>query len=127
MLERRVGNDGSHAVEQSAAGQEFSLLGGPLYRLGCRFGLVRRRTNTFRLGLVLGLLPWLALLALAVVEGLINEFFDIKVIGAHVRLLMVIPLLFVCESALDPRVASFVNRTLRSRTVAAGALPALES
>lgn len=124
---QRTGTDGSQAVAQAAAGPAFSLLGGPLYRLGCRLGLVRRRTNTVRLGLVLGLAPWLVLLVLAVVEGLISEFFDIRVIGAHVRLLMLIPLLFVCESALDPRMASFVDRTLRSRTVATGALPALES
>lgn len=122
-----VNKSALQSTERTATGQEFSLLGGPLYRLGSRLGLVRRRTNTVRLGLVLGLLPWIILLAFAVIDGLVDEFFGIKVIGAHVRLLVLIPLLFVCESALDPRAASFVDRTLRSRTVAVGALPALES
>jgi hypothetical protein len=106
--------------------QQFSLLGGPLYRLGCRLGLVRG-TNTIKLGLVLGILPWLVLLALAFIDGLGHQFFTIKVIGAHVRLLVVIPLLFICESVLDPRMASFVNWTLRARAVAPGSRPVLEA
>jgi hypothetical protein len=106
--------------------QQFSLLGGPLYRLGCRLGLVRR-TNTVKLGLVLGILPWLALMALALIDGLGHQFFTIRVIGAHVRLLVVIPLLFICESVLDPRMASFVDWTLRARAVATRSRPALEA
>jgi hypothetical protein len=106
--------------------QQFSLLGGPLYRLGCRLGLVRG-TNTVKLGLVLGILPWLVLLALALIDGLGQQFLTIRVIGAHVRLLVVIPLLFICESALDPRMAGFVNWTLRARAVATGSRPSLEA
>jgi hypothetical protein len=105
----------------------FSLLGGPLHRVGCRLGLVRGRTNTVMLGLVLGVLPWVVLWVLALIEGLGDAFFSIKVIGGHVRLLVAIPLFFVCESVVDPRMASFVNWTLRARAVAARALPALES
>ncbi|NWG87550.1 MAG: hypothetical protein HXY26_08600, partial [Hydrogenophilaceae bacterium] len=41
--------------------KKLSLLGGPLHRMGRRLGLVRD-TNTFRLGLALGLVPWLILL-----------------------------------------------------------------
>ena len=55
---------------------DFSLLGGPLYRLGCRLGLVHGRTNTITLGLVLGALPWIVLVALALVEGLGQVLFS---------------------------------------------------
>jgi hypothetical protein len=50
-----------------------------------------------------------------------------RVIAAHVRLLVLIPLLFIGESALDPRMASFVNWTLRARAVATQSRPALEA
>lgn len=106
--------------------QQFSLLGGPLYRLGCRLGLVRG-TNTVTLGLVLGILPWLVLLALVLIDGLGQQFLTMRVIAAHVRLLVLIPLLFIGESALDPRMASFVNWTLRARAVATHSRPALEA
>jgi hypothetical protein len=106
--------------------QQFSLLGGPLYRLGCQLGLVRG-TNTVKLGLVIGILPWLVLLALALIDGLGQQFLTMKPIAAHVRLLVVIPLLFICESAVAPRMASFVNWTLRARAVAKHSRPALEA
>jgi hypothetical protein len=54
-------------MENPEACEDLSLLGGPLHRLGCRLGLVRGGTNTVVFGLVLGALPWLALLALALV------------------------------------------------------------
>jgi hypothetical protein len=107
--------------------RDFSLLGGPLYRLGCRLGLVRDGTNTIALGLVLGAFPWVVLLALALVEGLGHALFSIALIGRHVRLLVVIPLLFVCEAFIDPRFTAFVNGIVRSQVVPAPARPALES
>jgi hypothetical protein len=106
---------------------DFSLLGGPLYRLGCRLGLVHDRTNTVALGLVLGAIPWIVLVALALVEGLGHVLFSIEAIGAHVRLLVTIPLLFVCEAFIDPRFTAFVHEILRSQVVPATARPALES
>ncbi|HEY7318130.1 MAG TPA: hypothetical protein VIE89_11195 [Candidatus Binatia bacterium] len=106
---------------------DFSLLGGPLYRLGCRLGLVRDRTNTIALGLVLGAFPWIVLVALALVEGLGHVLFSIEAIGAHVRLLVAIPLLFVCEAFIDPRFTAFVHGIVRSQVVPATACPGLES
>jgi hypothetical protein len=106
---------------------DFSLLGGPLYRLGCRLGLVRDRTNTVVLGLVLGAFPWVVLVALALVEGLGHLLFSIELIGRHVRLLVAIPLLFVCEAFIDPRFTAFVHGIVRSQVVPATARPALES
>jgi hypothetical protein len=105
---------------------DFSLLGGPLYRLGCRLGLVRDGTNTTALGLVLGAFLWIVLLALALVEGLGHALFSIGAIGGHVRLLVVIPLLFVCEAFIDPRFTAFVHGIVRSQVVPATARPALD-
>jgi hypothetical protein len=106
---------------------DFSLLGGPLYRLGCHLGLVRDRTNTVAIGLVLGAFPWIVLVALALVEGFGHVLFSIEAIGAHVRLLVVIPLLFVCEAFIDPRFTGFVHGIVRSQVVPLTARPALES
>jgi hypothetical protein len=106
---------------------DFSLLGGPLYWLGCRLGLVRGGTNTVPLGLVLGSFPWVVLLALALVEGLGQALFSLEVIGRHIRLLVAIPLLFVCEASIDPRFTAFIHLIVRSQVVPATVRPALES
>jgi hypothetical protein len=105
---------------------EFSLLGGPLHRLGARLGLVRGN-NTIALGLALGFLPWLVLLALAVVAGVARELFSLTVIAADIRLLVVIPLFFVCETSLDPQMRRFVDTIIRSGVAPESALPALQS
>lgn len=114
-------------MEEREKIQELSLLGGPLHRLGCRLGLVRGGTNTVALGLALGLITWGVLVALAVIEGVSHEIFLLSVIGGHVRLLVGIPLFFLCESMLDPRVTAFVQMIVRSRVVPESALPVLES
>jgi hypothetical protein len=114
-------------MEKREGLEDFSLLGGPLHRLGCRLGLVRGGTNTVALGLVLGAFPWIVLLALALVEGFGHVLFSIEAIGAHVRLLVAIPLLFVCETFIDPRFTAFVHGIVRSQVVPATARPALQS
>jgi hypothetical protein len=107
--------------------EKFSLLGGPLHRLGRYLGLVRGETNTVALGLLLGLLPWSILLALASIGGVSDRLFSLSVIAVQVRLLVVIPLFFLCESSLDPRLRDFVWTIVRSGVVPSNALPALES
>ena len=107
--------------------EEFSLLGGPLHRLGCRLGLVRGGTNTVALGLALGLIVWTVLVVLAFIEGVSHQVFSLSVIGAHVRLLLVIPLFFLCESWVDPRMTAFVRTIVLSGVVSQNTLPALES
>jgi len=104
----------------------FSLLGGPLHRLGRLLGLVRDGTNTIAIGLVLGMCLWLVLVVLALVERLGHVLFSIEAVGAHVRLLAAIPLLFLCETMIDPRFATFVRRMMRLRVVRASARPELE-
>ncbi len=103
---------------------EFSLFGGPLQRLGRRVGLVRGG-NTFWLGVALGLLAWGVLVLLALVMGAGHKLFTLAVIGAHVRLLVAIPLFFLCETWVAPRMADFVRDIVRSGLVTEGALPTL--
>jgi hypothetical protein len=79
------------------------------------------------LGLVLGWLTWCILWPLAWIDGSSSELFSLSVIGGHARLLVVIPLFFLCESLFGPRAAAFVNSTLPARIVARQALPALEA
>jgi len=114
-------------MERGEGAADFSLLGGPLHRLGCRVGLVRAGTNTTAIGLALGTVPWLVLVALALPEGLGPVLFSIDAIGAHVRLLVAIPLLFVCEAFVDPRFGAFVHEIVRAQVVPETARAALES
>jgi hypothetical protein len=107
--------------------EKFSLAGGPLYGLGCKLGLVSHGANTVKLGLALGLLSWTILLVLALVEGVGSQVFSFSVIGGHVRLLLVVPLFFVCESIVIPRMTVFIQTIVKSRVVPDKALPDLES
>src|SRR3954449_779860 len=106
--------------------ESFSLLGGPLYELGRRLGLVRGETNTVLLGLALGWGLWLLIIALTLMEGVTNQVFSL-VVGEHARLLLVIPLFFVCESWVAPRMAAFVGTITRSGVVRPDARPALKA
>jgi hypothetical protein len=112
-------------MEEPGRLEKFSLLGGPLHRLGRRLGLVRGEANTVALGLALGLFLWSILLALALIEGVSDRLFSLSVIAGNVRLLVVIPLLFLCESSLDPRLRDFVSTIVRSGVVPGNTLPAL--
>jgi hypothetical protein len=105
----------------------FSLVGGPLHQLGRRIGLVRGETNTVRLGFALGWGLWLLIVAVALIEGVTDRLFSMSVIGGHARLLVVIPLFFICESSVAPRMAAFVSTIRRSGVVPSSAWPALEA
>jgi hypothetical protein len=70
----------------------FSLLGGPLYQLGRRLGLVRGETNTVLLGLALGGGTWIVIVVLAAIGGVVDRLWSLSVIGGHARLLVAIPL-----------------------------------
>jgi len=114
-------------MEEGNKIQEFKLLGGPLQRLGCRLGLVREGTNTVWLGIALGLLAWGVLMLLALLQGVGHKIFSLAVIGVHVRLLIVIPLFFLCETLVAPRMAEFVRNIISSGLVPEAELPALGS
>ncbi|OGU23219.1 MAG: hypothetical protein A2580_09065 [Hydrogenophilales bacterium RIFOXYD1_FULL_62_11] len=115
----------ARTMKDHGISEEFSLLGGPLHRMGCRLGLVRGGTHTIRLGLALGVIPWLILMVLVFIEGAGHQIFSPSVIGVHARLLLAIPLFFLCESLLDPRVAMFVRTLVRSEVVPPHARPTL--
>jgi len=106
---------------------EFSLLGGPLHWLGCRLGLVRVGTNTVWLGVALGLLAWGVLMLLALLQGFGHKVFSLALIGVHVRFLVALPLFFVCETWVVPRMVEFVRNIVRSGLVPETELPALTS
>lgn len=106
---------------------ELSLLGGPLHWLGSRMGLVRGGTDTVLLGVTLGLLGWGVLMLLALPQGLGHTVFSLSAIGVHARLLVAIPLFFVCETQVAPRMVEFVRNIVRSEVVSSSSLPALES
>jgi hypothetical protein len=106
---------------------ELSLFGGLLHRLGVRLGLVKGRTRTFKLGLALGLVAWAVLIAMAFLQGRGIKIFSLELIGAHVRLLVAIPLFFFCESFVVPRMAEFVQNIANSGVVPEEEWPALAS
>jgi hypothetical protein len=106
---------------------ELALLGGPLHRLGRLLGLVRGQNNTIPLGLALSLLAWGVLMLLGIVEGFGAKAFSLKVLGLHVRLLVAIPLLFICESLAVHRMAGFAVYLVRSGLVPHASLQGLSS
>jgi len=104
---------------------EFRLLGGPLHRFARRLGLVRGGTNTAPFGLALGLFLWGVAMVLQVVDGRAGDLLSISLIGAHVRLLVVIPCLFVAEAWAGPRWTTFVDTIVKSGVVRSADHPAL--
>jgi len=106
---------------------ELSLSDGPLHWLGCQLGLVRGETDTFRLGVALGLLTWGILILLVLLQGVGHKVFSLAVIGVHVRLLVAIPLFFMCETWVDPQMAEFVRNIVGSGLVPGTELSTLAS
>jgi hypothetical protein len=88
-------------------------------------GLVRAGTNTFRLGLVLAGLAWGVLVLLSLLQGTTHRVFSLALIAGHVRLLVAIPLFFLGETWVAPRVTEFVGNILDSGLVPEMEEPAL--
>jgi len=106
--------------------EAFSVVGGPLHQLGRHLGLVRE-TNTVPLGVALGVGLWLVIVALAMAQGVGERLFDLSVIAVHARLLLVVPLFFICESWIGPRMTAFVATIARTGVVPPEAKPALDT
>ncbi len=113
-------------MNDSSQAEPFTLLGGPLHQLGRRLGLVRG-TNTVRLGFALGVGLWLVVVALALVQGVTERVFALSVVGGHARLLLVIPLFFICESWVGPRMTAFVATMARTGVVPPAATARLDA
>ena len=114
-------------MNASESSQSFSVLGGPLHRAGRRLGLVRGETNTIMLGLVLGWGPWLLILGLALIEGITDRMLSMALVAAHARLLLVIPLIFISETWVTPRMAACVATIARYGIVSPDDRPALDA
>ena len=114
-------------MNASESPQSFSVLGGPLHRTGQRLGLVRGEANTILLGLALGWAPWLLVVGLALIEGVADRMFSMALVAGHARLLLVIPLIFVSESWVTPRMAACVATIARYGIVSPDDRPALEA
>lgn len=56
---------------------DFSLLGGPLHRIGCNLGLIRGGINSVPLGLAIGGFLWTVALVLTLIEGTSGQFFSL--------------------------------------------------
>jgi hypothetical protein len=106
--------------------ENFSLLGGPLHRLGARLGLVRHASNTIALGLALGALCWFVLIALASAKGGTGNLLSLTAIAVHARLLLALPLLFVAETGLDAKIREFMALMAHSEFAGEKTLPELE-
>jgi hypothetical protein len=70
---------------------------------------------------------WTVFVALAFAGGVADQVFSLSLIGAHVRLLVVVPLFFLCETAFDPRVTEFVGSLVHSGVVPKSEVSALQS
>jgi hypothetical protein len=106
---------------------EFTVFGGPLNRLGEKLGLVRNNTNSIRIGLVLGLLTWIILMFFTLLQGSMQKTLTLAFLAGHVRFLVVIPLFFVCETWVAPRMTEFVQNILNSGLVSESERPVFDS
>ena len=124
-------NEGANSILQET--QDFSLvLGGPLFQLlrrshlsGDTLELIRQRI------VVIALLAWLPLLALAALEGqalggraAIPFLLDVDV---HVRFLVTLPLLIVAELVVHQRMRLVVSQFLERNLIPASALPRFDA
>jgi hypothetical protein len=116
-----------HAGATPGSPPSFSLIGGPLYLAGRHLGLVREESNTVVLGLVLGWGLWLLIACLALIEGVADRMLSMALVAAHARLLLVIPLIFISESWVTPRMAASVATIARDGIVPADDRPALDA
>ncbi|MCK7478404.1 MAG: hypothetical protein M0C28_14150 [Candidatus Moduliflexus flocculans] len=76
-LDEFIHDRATSPMEARNSFEEFSLLGGPLYRLGQRMHLFRGVTDTVMQGLALGVLLWGVLVALAFFAGVSDRLFSL--------------------------------------------------
>jgi hypothetical protein len=111
--------------------EDFSLVrGGPLYRLGLAIGGPTTRGALTWLSVAIALLTWLPLLALnafgsTLTSGSTIPFFPS--LGAHVRLLLAIPLFFAAEFIFDRRVRQVVSTIVETGVVTPADVPRLDA
>ena len=99
----------------------FSLMqGGVLHRAGQSLGVPAGGRGLVYLGLGLAVLTWLPLLVFAIAAGTIADGRTVPFVagvGAHIRLLVGIPLFFLAEAVFDLRVGQVINALVESHLV----------
>jgi hypothetical protein len=117
------------AVENAGRITAFSLTeGGPVYGLGRRMRAFGRPLGQPGLGVVLALVAWVPLMGFAALQSVASgpEVSFLASISTHVRFLVAIPLAFVGEMWIDPRLRQFVRGLVASRLVLPAEVPALD-
>jgi hypothetical protein len=97
--------------------EAFSLRGGPLQRVVHRLGLALGQRDGLGLGLALAAALWAVLMTLAVLEGKTSRLLSLDMIGGHVRIGVVIPLLFSCDRTLDARIRAFLGEIVHTGVI----------
>jgi hypothetical protein len=103
---------GAHDAASNAGDpviEQFTVFGGPIHGLLRRIRILRGGSRPVALGLSIGMFLWMVLIGLAALDGILEHLFRLDVIAGHVRLLVAIPLLFICESYVSPRMGTFVR------------------
>jgi hypothetical protein len=110
---------------------EFSLVqGGPVYGLTRRLRAFGRPIGQVGLGAGIALVAWVPLLGFTLLEsprpgeGTTVSF--LESINTHVRFLIAIPVAFLAELWIDPRLRQFVQGLVTTRLVPRSELPSLE-
>ena len=111
---------------------DFSvILGGPLYQLYLRFGLLKPPLNLMRRRIVGSvLIVWLPLLLLSIVAGRsiagveVPFLYDIE---GHVRFLLALPLLIAAEIVVHTRIRPVVTQFVERGIVVAEDLPRFDA
>jgi hypothetical protein len=109
---------------------QFSLVqGGPVYGL-TRLRVFGRPLGQLGLGVGIALVAWLPLLGFSLVEGRGSgegtTVSFLESINTHVRFLVAIPLSFVAELWIDPRLRQFVQGLVTMGLVPRSEVPSLE-
>jgi hypothetical protein len=115
-------------VVRDTGGAVPSLIGGPLHKLGARLGLVDAAAGrSVAMGIAIGCILWGGIVVFAGVSGTIDTVFALNVVGGHVRLLVTIPLFFVCESMLAPHLRRLVEGLRHAEIVPSAQRPQFDA
>jgi hypothetical protein len=105
------------SLQADLSSDRLSTTRGPLLQVAGHLGLIGRSGSSVPAGLAIGAGLWLVLVLLAHFEGAGHRLWTLEAIAGHVRLLLVIPLLFLAESMFEPRVRDWIAMLLRYRIV----------
>ena len=123
-VESRASNRESSA--ETGGFESFSLVGGPINDLAVRGAARLGLRNNLHFGIALSMVLWIVLVLLAMVNGSANQLFSIGALPVHARLLVAIPLLFLCERLFDNAVRQTCRGLVRSGVVAGEVKAALD-